>query len=346
MEAAYLNVLLKRYHKAATYYRDAAEMYERCNLYDCCQNFKRAIFYYAQEARFDEAIRYEVRVARIYYEDEDWDEASEHFDRAALYCRKTVSLISAIPWTRKVGECLGFVMDYDLAMIEFERIAKDCQTHNLHRYNCNNYLLHAGLMGILFLEEDDNFFDKMDAYIEKLIAIAPDIFPLSKEYKFLQDVLNAYSDMNMDDFADHCYNFDNCTKLNYWLLTMLRRIKRSIELDAGVEPDSESDTEIFLQEGEDHPLRPKFELGATNPDDLDEPKAPDANELVHTEEEQRYKDEEKRVKEALQNAETAEEKAMVLRNAGLLELKKVMEQARKKRKPKPKLEENDDDLNW
>lgn len=35
----------------------------------------------------------------------------------------------------------------------------------------------------------------------------------------LQDVLNAYSDMNMDDFADHCYNFDNCTKLNYWLLT-------------------------------------------------------------------------------------------------------------------------------
>ena len=41
-----------------------------------------------------------------------------------------------------------------------------------------------------------------------------------------------------------------------------------------------------------------------------------------------------------------EEKAMVLRNAGLLELKKVMEEARKKRKPKPKLEENDDDLNW
>ena len=64
--------------------------------------------------------------------------------------------------------------------------AQDCQTHNLHRYNCNNYLLHAGLMGLLFLEEDDNFFDKMDTYIEKLIAIAPDIFPLSKEYKFLQ----------------------------------------------------------------------------------------------------------------------------------------------------------------
>ena len=33
VEAAYLNVLLKRYHKAATFYRDAAEMYERCNLY-------------------------------------------------------------------------------------------------------------------------------------------------------------------------------------------------------------------------------------------------------------------------------------------------------------------------
>lgn len=345
MEAAYLNVLLKRYHKAATFYRDAAEMYERCNLYDTVQNFKRAIFYYAQEARFDEAIRYEVRVATIYFEDEDWDNAAEHYDRAALYCRKTVSLVSAIPWSFKVGECLGFIMDYDIAMVEFERIAKDCQTHNLHRYNCAYYLLHAGFMGILFLEEDDNFFDKMDLYIEKLISIAPDIFPISKEYKFLQDVLNAYSDMNMDDFADHCYNFDNCTNMNYWLLTMLRRIKRSIELDAGDEPDSESDTEIFLKEGEEHPLRPKFELASTKREDLDDPEGPTEEEIVIDEENKRFAAEEKRVQEELRNAESAEQKALILRNAGLLELKKVMTQARRKRKPVEKLEENED-MNW
>ena len=76
--------------------------------------------------------QYEVRVGQIYFEDEDWDNAAEHYgssplpnpfckhsntvtrlDRAALYCRKTVSLVSGIPWSLKVehhatGSCRDF----------------------------------------------------------------------------------------------------------------------------------------------------------------------------------------------------------------------------------------------
>ena len=83
--------------------------------------------------------------------------------------------------------------------MSFVMVTQDCQTHNLHRYNCAHYLLHAGLMGILFLEEDDNFFDKMDEYIVKLVNIAPDIFPCSKEYKFLQ-VHDLVSRVNVDSW--------------------------------------------------------------------------------------------------------------------------------------------------
>ena len=86
---------------------------------------------------------------------------------------------------------------------------------------------------------------------------------------------------------------------------MLRRIKRSIELDAGEEPDSESDTEVFLNEGEEHPLRPKFELPTTKREDLDEPVGPTEEELIRTGEDQRYREEEKRVQEELRNAQTA-----------------------------------------
>lgn len=86
---------------------------------------------------------------------------------------------------------------------------------------------------------------------------------------------------------------------------MLRRIKRSIELDAGDEPDSESDTEIFLKEGEEHPLRPKFELPGTKKEDLDDPVGPTEDELVQKEEDKRLADEEKRVQEELRNADTA-----------------------------------------
>lgn len=97
---------------------------------------------------------------------------------------------------------------------------------------------------------------------------------------------------------------------------MLRRIKRSIELDAGDEPDSESDTEIFLKEGEEHPLRPKFELAVTTREDLDDPVGATEDEVVVEEENNRFAAEEKRVQEELRNAETAV--SACLQNAYLL----------------------------
>lgn len=41
---------------------------------------------FAQEGRFDIALRYQAKIAEMYYMDEDYDMAAEHFDRAALYC--------------------------------------------------------------------------------------------------------------------------------------------------------------------------------------------------------------------------------------------------------------------
>ena len=43
-------------------------------------------------------------------------------------------------------------------------------------------------------------------------------------------MLQAYSDMNLDRFADACFDMDNAVRFTFWELTMLRRIKRGLQV--------------------------------------------------------------------------------------------------------------------
>ena len=48
--------------------------------------------------------------------------------------------------------------------------------------------------------------------------------------QFLEDLIQAYSDLDMHRFADICYDMDNAVKFDFWELTMLRRIKRGLQV--------------------------------------------------------------------------------------------------------------------
>ncbi len=58
---------------------------------------------------------------------------------------------------------------------------------------------------------------------------------------------NRYSDLDMARFADACFDMDNAVRFDFWELTMLRRIKRGLQLDEGKAPESDSDADEFLE---------------------------------------------------------------------------------------------------
>lgn len=66
----------------------------------------------------------------------------------------------------------------------------------------------------------------------------------------MYDLLEAYLVPSMDDFADHVYNFDSVVQLNYWRLTMLNRIKKSIAFELDIELTDDSDISDYSSEDE------------------------------------------------------------------------------------------------
>jgi hypothetical protein len=70
----------------------------------------------------------------------------------------------------------------------------------------------------------------VDKYLQHLKLVDPYVFGGCKYYHFVEDIVQAYSDMDMDAFADACFNMDNAVRFDFWELTMLRRIKRGIQV--------------------------------------------------------------------------------------------------------------------
>ena len=58
--------------------------------------------------------------------------------------------------------------------------------------------------------------------------------------------MQAYSDLDINSFADFCFDMDNAVRFDFWELTMLRRIKRGLQLDMGNAPESDDDEDEFL----------------------------------------------------------------------------------------------------
>ena len=48
--------------------------------------------------------------------------------------------------------------------------------------------------------------------------------------KFLEDLIQSYSDLDMAKFADICFDMDNAVRFTFWELTMLRRLKRGLQV--------------------------------------------------------------------------------------------------------------------
>eukprot|EP00750_Incisomonas_marina_P003422 INCI13110.2.p1 GENE.INCI13110.2~~INCI13110.2.p1 ORF type:complete len:441 (+),score=118.45 INCI13110.2:185-1507(+) len=268
-DCAYLQTIMKKGIDAAIFYQKTADLFMRCNLYDAVLNYKRCVHWFAQEGRFDIALRYQAKIAEMYYMDEDYDMAAEHFDRAALYCTEVHGEEHVYQYCYKTATCVSFIYDYEVGMEEFERCAKSCLMTNLKSAEASRFLFRAGLCAILQLEEDDAFFDKADEYLHKLKLIDVHVFPGSIFLKFLEDLLQAYSDLDINSFADFCFDMDNAVRFDFWELTMLRRIKRGLQLDMGNAPESDDDEDEFL-DGETNPLRKKFAAALEADDEMED----------------------------------------------------------------------------
>ncbi|RHY09252.1 hypothetical protein DYB28_000193 [Aphanomyces astaci] len=238
---------MKENSRAAQYYQQAAEAISKANPIGndtpaspvcsiCCVHvfhahvdavtyYRTAISMQCDAGRFSNAAKLQKQIAEIYEQAGQMQEALENYSQAADYFIGENQPSSAQPMLLKVAQFSAELERYPAAIEIYEKVAKTSMESNLLKYNAKSHLLNAGICAmsskdIVLVKQKIDEFNDIDY-----------TFPDSREGKFLTAMANAYESFDPDGFADAVYEFDTITKLDPWKVSLLLKVKQSIEVD-------------------------------------------------------------------------------------------------------------------
>uniref|UniRef100_A0AAY4CG75 Beta-soluble NSF attachment protein n=1 Tax=Denticeps clupeoides TaxID=299321 RepID=A0AAY4CG75_9TELE len=214
---------------------DACEMYARAaNMFKMAKNWSEAINclnaaieIYTDMGRFTIAAKHHMTIAEV-YESElvDIEKAIAHYEQAADYYKGEESNSSANKCLLKVGFFSAQLEQYAKAIEIYEQVATNTMDNPLLKYNAKEYFFKAALCHFIV--------DELNAKlaIEKYEGMFP-AFSDSRECKLLKKLLEAHEEQNSEAFTEAVKEFDSISRLDQWQTTMLLRIKKTIQGDAG-----------------------------------------------------------------------------------------------------------------
>ena len=130
-----------------------------------------------------------------------------------------------------MGHFVGVLFRFEAAMEIYEDIAKSSMESSLLKFNAKNHLLNAGICAlatkdmVLVQMKWDEFQDIDYTFAD------------SREGRFLQQMNQSYVAFNADAFADAVFQFDTISKIEPWKISLLLRIKESIQGEVDVTQD-------------------------------------------------------------------------------------------------------------
>jgi alpha-soluble NSF attachment protein len=221
-KAAEANLKAQSKHEAATNYINAANCIKKDNPDEAIRLFHLAVDLLTDEGRFSIAAKHQKEIAEIYESEMKYDKSMEEYQKAGDLYEGEGSTSSANSCFLKVAQFAAQLEQYDKAIQIFEKVAKASVDNNLLKWSVKEYLLKAGLC---YLAKD---IVAAHNALEKFQDLDYS-FSSQRECKFLQDLLNACDNMDVDGFTQAVADFDNIIKLDPWKTTILLRIKNKLK---------------------------------------------------------------------------------------------------------------------
>lgn len=231
VKCAECQMKLKESSRAAHFYQSAAEAMSKSNPQDSIEYFKTAIAMLCDAGRFSNAAKLQKQIAEIYEGQDNKEDALDAYKQAADYFSGENQQSSANNMLLKVAQFSAQLERYDAAMEIYESIGKASMESNLLKFNAKNHLLNAGICA---LATKDLVLVQMKWGEYQEIDYT---FGDSREGKFLQAMFQAYENFSGDAFADAVYQFDTISKIEPWKISILLKVKESIQGEIDAEQD-------------------------------------------------------------------------------------------------------------
>jgi len=222
-KAAECHLKLQSKHEAAQSYLNAALCYKKTNITSAVMCMKQGIEFYTEEGRFSIAAKHQKELAELYEDQSDLENAIAAFQTAADYYEGEGSSSASNQCLLKVALFSAQLERYDKAIELYEQIASQSVDNNLLKWSVKDYFLRAGLC---HLAKGDVV--AAERAVEKYMDMDA-TFSSQRECKFLQELITACKNYDVDAFTSAVVDFDSISKLDSWKTSILLKVKNSIK---------------------------------------------------------------------------------------------------------------------
>jgi len=171
------------------------------------RSYVLAISELAGVGRFLAAAAIQMDVAELYEEDGASFDAAVALTNAADYYVGEAMLPQAVHCLRRAGAHLVDEERYNDAAQRFDRAWQLCLEDNLLKFNGPPIALNAALCYLCLRDDERTLQYALDVSKKDLN------FVVSREKRFILDIILCAQEGRLDDFTDHIWNFDYVVEL-------------------------------------------------------------------------------------------------------------------------------------
>jgi len=222
-KAAECHLKLQSKHEAAQSYLNAGLCFKKTNITSAVMCMKQGIEFYTEEGRFSIAAKHQKELAELYEDQSDLENAIAGFQTASDYYEGEGQSSAANQCLLKVALFSAQLERYDKAIELYEQIASTSIDNNLLKWSVKDYFLRAGLC---HLAKGDVV--AAERAVEKYMDMDA-TFSSQRECKFLQELVNACKNYDVEAFTNAVVDFDSISKLDSWKTSILLKVKNSIK---------------------------------------------------------------------------------------------------------------------
>ncbi|CAH8513068.1 unnamed protein product [Schistosoma rodhaini] len=222
LEAANLSLSQKSKHDAATHYVNASLVLKKDDPKKSIQCLTKAIEIYTEMGRFTIAAKHHMTIAEIYEKDlVDIEQAIRHYEQAADYYKGEESNSSAMKCQLAVAQLACQLGQCDKAANLFEEAGKASMENNLLKYGAKGHLFKAAICHFCV--------DLING--QKALKTYEECYPMfadSRECALIKKLSEALEQENVEAFTTAVQEYDNVTRLEPWITSLLLKLKKTI----------------------------------------------------------------------------------------------------------------------
>lgn len=232
---------------ASKAFQNAGSNYKKADPEKAMESFNAAILLMTDAGRVMQAAKLSKECAELYENEEMDTEEKSHTVLAIEAYEQAAELFSAEDANSQASQCLAKVAELCSVALEppdllraaqlYDDLGRKCLDSNLLKFNAKGYFLQAILCHLanndaIAAQQATDRYQTLDY-----------TFGSAREGKFASQLIECVEGFDAEGFATACYEYDRVSKLDPWKTSILVKVKRTIDDDAG-DDDNGDDVDL------------------------------------------------------------------------------------------------------